>query len=724
MKHSSLMGHLKQLREVALTKSNLIGSIFLGMLVSQLPVKGQEGLHFFDLLVEPIFDGIEVKGEPRLLVTRQQMESQDYSFSKFMKNTFDAPITELVGGLLVMEENRQKIFPGSSGSGRKKKPIPVAAFAFDVSIRVISGRPVDREKYEVEVLFSSIPGRALLVSDKTSVAVDIQSLRNLEGYQRFLVQLVFPKGGLSFKTPDSDEFLIDLYFTCSARNNNIVKKYDLPKGLFSRSLATLQLYGHRRHLGTTYGRIYRGKWDFVHSGHLHFYRDTIEAYARILEKKQHGEEVLADLEVYTQRVPADFMALGLLLDTYLEKNLNDKAFRLIGDYKPMFHNKPRFLEAYAMLEEDYEKRRRTLLNQRGKFGKNEKVKIEITSPKPNDFIGGETTVHFELTGHQARILQIDAMIDDRVVGSISDPPFRIPFHVPLDHARASLKVAAYFEDGSYQAEGIRVKTLYIDKRGQVEVRLVTLRVIAARGVNEFLLNLTPGDFAIYESKRHCPIRGFTRDKAPLRVAVLIDTSSSMAGEKLYRAQYAVNRFLSKLGSKDRASIYTFDQTVLKLSDFTNHYESIQPVLLTLSPHHSTSLNNALIVAHQDLLKQQGTQVIIVLSDGQDSGSALSTDIVYQTLKHSKVMVYSVVINLENQQNKDGNLFMRNISKMTGSSMMKIERIQALDKSFDQIYNELRSFYLIDFYSKQHEFIPERLRVKVKRAGVQTRFKQH
>jgi hypothetical protein len=97
-------------------------------------------------------------------------------------------------------------------------------------------------------------------------------------------------------------------------------------------------------------------------------------------------------------------------------------------------------------------------------------------------------------------------------------------------------------------------------------------------------------------------------------------------------------------------------------------------------------------------------VLIVVSDGTDTGSA-STDLqVAQALQGSSALVYSLVLpgDFLGESNATGMAFLEEMARLTGSVSQRISRTAALEERMAAIYEELRSLYYLDFYSQSQQ----------------------
>lgn len=109
------------------------------------------------------------------------------------------------------------------------------------------------------------------------------------------------------------------------------------------------------------------------------------------------------------------------------------------------------------------------------------------------------------------------------------------------------------------------------------------------------------------------------------IALVIDTSGSMFGEKLQQAQVAANLFLDKLDAQNRVALLAFNDTVYQSSALMpaeNARPSLHEAINSLRAGAGTALYDGLLAAAQTVADddQGRIRVVIVLSDGQDNSS--------------------------------------------------------------------------------------------------------
>jgi len=180
-------------------------------------------------------------------------------------------------------------------------------------------------------------------------------------------------------------------------------------------------------------------------------------------------------------------------------------------------------------------------------------------------------------------------------------------------------------------------------RTGVELINVTATVTDEHG--RFVPNLKADDFIVYEDGKPQPIQQFDSERVPVSLGIALDTSGSMAGEKIAAAQAALNRFLyDLLGANDEVFLYRFDSRPELVSNWTSDRQAVGRALGTVRPSGGTAIYDT--VAEAVPLAQKGTRrkkALVVISDGNDQNSRLRIDDVRQMIRESEVLVYAIGI---------------------------------------------------------------------------------
>jgi len=225
-----------------------------------------------------------------------------------------------------------------------------------------------------------------------------------------------------------------------------------------------------------------------------------------------------------------------------------------------------------------------------------------------------------------------------------------------------------------------------------------------KNTNSFVTNLTKDDFAVYEDSKKQEIRNFVREtNLPLTLALLIDTSQSVAPKLKFEQEAATSFFHSVLRDVDRAMLIEFDSGVTLVQDFTNDPNKMAKQLKTLRAAGGTSLYDAVYLASDEkLIRETGRKAIVLVSDGEDQNSKMNFDQALEVALKAEATIYSISVNRGGffgvGSTKDGDRVMKQLAEETGGRAFFPFKVEELDDAFRQINQELRSQYNIGYLS--------------------------
>jgi Ca-activated chloride channel homolog len=190
-------------------------------------------------------------------------------------------------------------------------------------------------------------------------------------------------------------------------------------------------------------------------------------------------------------------------------------------------------------------------------------------------------------------------------------------------------------------------------RSGVELVNVTATVTDRNG--RFVPGLRQDDFIIYEDNVKQDVSHFSNERVPVSLGIVIDTSGSMAGEKLEYAQAAINRFLGELlDPQDEIFITRFQSYPELLQDWTTDRKRLARAVARLNAAGGTAMLDALAEAVP--MAQTGDhrkKAIVLISDGNDTDSDSSLGQIKQLIRNSEVMVYAIGIDGQAETNTFG-----------------------------------------------------------------------
>jgi VWFA-related protein len=183
-------------------------------------------------------------------------------------------------------------------------------------------------------------------------------------------------------------------------------------------------------------------------------------------------------------------------------------------------------------------------------------------------------------------------------------------------------------------------------RTGVELINVTATVTDAGG--RFVSGLRREDFRVYQDDRPQAITHFDNERVPVSLGIVLDTSGSMAGEKMLAARQALNRFLfDLLGRDDEVFLYTFDASPELVSGWTRDRRRISDELGRIVPRGGTALYDA--VAEAVPLAQSGRhrkKALVIISDGNDTNSRTHVEALKALIRETEVLVYAIGIDAQ------------------------------------------------------------------------------
>ena len=171
---------------------------------------------------------------------------------------------------------------------------------------------------------------------------------------------------------------------------------------------------------------------------------------------------------------------------------------------------------------------------------------------------------------------------------------------------------------------------------RVEVPEVTVDVgVLLEKTHQFVPNLKPSNFRVYEDGVEQKIAGFKRVEAPITALMLCEFASNgywwWKGQDMLNAAYS---FTQQLRPQDYVALMTFDMRTQIVTDFTQDKRQLLGALQTLQiPGFSeTNVFDALYEAEDRLSRIEGRKYIILIASGRDTMSKLTLDKILQKVK--------------------------------------------------------------------------------------------
>jgi VWFA-related protein len=185
---------------------------------------------------------------------------------------------------------------------------------------------------------------------------------------------------------------------------------------------------------------------------------------------------------------------------------------------------------------------------------------------------------------------------------------------------------------------------------------------------------------------------------PLRVGIMLDTSSSIRSRFQFEQDSAIEFFLQVLHLNDRAFVEGFDVQTDVAQDFTNNVDLLNQGIRKLRPGGGTALFDALYKTCRDqmlTLRETGSvrKALIMVSDGDDNYSRAEETDAIKMCQRADTIVYTISTNISATKDK-GDDVLKQISEATGGEAFYPTKLEDVALGFRNIQQELRSQYLL------------------------------
>lgn len=301
---------------------------------------------------------------------------------------------------------------------------------------------------------------------------------------------------------------------------------------------------------------------------------------------------------------------------------------------------------------------------------------------------------------------------------------------------------------------------------KVESRLIMVPASVTDASGNAVLGLTATDFVVREGSKPQQIESVgTADKVPLEIALLFDISATTSPMFRFQQETAAKFLSDVMRESDRAAIFTVGKKPMLISPRGGARQSVDAIRSIVPTAEFTAFYDS-VAAAADYLKKnapEGTRrVVVVISDGEDTNSlaiekaindgyrkvgaklnTIDSKSLYQltvnarndaaaaerirvsrVLQDADTVFYSInpagssyqlnkmsVFGQENMQQfanqTGGNAFLPKFQPIDtkdvyANDINRRNNATVLDRIFNQLTNELRSQYLIQYYADENQ----------------------
>jgi Ca-activated chloride channel family protein len=241
-------------------------------------------------------------------------------------------------------------------------------------------------------------------------------------------------------------------------------------------------------------------------------------------------------------------------------------------------------------------------------------------------------------------------------------------------------------------------------------------------------DLDQSDFEVFDNDKLQSIVVFENKPQPVNVVVMLDTSLSME-LNLPLLRSASETFLMRLFPQDKAKVGAFNDRVEISREFSSNRDALIAEVHNLDFGNSTRLWDAVDESIDALKEADGRRVILLFTDGADTGSSIGLGRVLDRVRAEEVMVYCIGLESEFgippnriRTKPDGGL--KRLAEETGGGYFLLEKTAALGPTFSRVAQELHSQYLLGFRPAVLDNKTHKLLVKLKKPGLTVRARRN
>jgi Ca-activated chloride channel family protein len=252
------------------------------------------------------------------------------------------------------------------------------------------------------------------------------------------------------------------------------------------------------------------------------------------------------------------------------------------------------------------------------------------------------------------------------------------------------------------------------------VQLVEVYASVTDATGGPVTGLDRGDFVVMENGEPQEITTFAAGEFPLAVALGVDRSWSMAGEKLANAKTAAAAFLTLLKPSDRSMVVAISAEAEVIAPMSADRAPQITAVKALDPWSSTALHDAIVGTLDRLAPEPGRQALVVFSDGADRYSRATPADVLARARRSTALVYPIAFE------KNRPPFLVELAVLTGGRSFLLPDTRQLEATLGTIARELRHQYLLGYTptkpirAGESEWRSIRVTLRTPRPGVRVR----
>ena len=239
---------------------------------------------------------------------------------------------------------------------------------------------------------------------------------------------------------------------------------------------------------------------------------------------------------------------------------------------------------------------------------------------------------------------------------------------------------------------------------KVQVDLVSVNVAVTDGGKQPVRDLKAHDFQVSEEGQPVELQFFD-SYGPASIVFVIDTSTSMSGQKWKKLRDGIGRFLATAREGNDYSLVAFSDrprlvvNSVNATEFQRHFNELKIA-------GNTALYDGVLLGLEVLAQaRQRHKALVLLSDGQDNCSNSQFSNVQEEGLSRRATIYTIGIRLRRKDDYlldfevAGKELLNRLATMTGGSF-HFPDPDRIPKVLEEINNDLMGQYTLSYYAPE------------------------
>jgi len=236
-----------------------------------------------------------------------------------------------------------------------------------------------------------------------------------------------------------------------------------------------------------------------------------------------------------------------------------------------------------------------------------------------------------------------------------------------------------------------------------DVDLVMVPVTVTDSFNRPILDLPQREFTVFEDSVPQSIRYFSREDAPISIALVLDYSASMKNKIEYESE-AVKQFFLRANPDDEYFIITVSSKPKLVASSTQSIGTIEERLAATKPTGATALYDAVYLGINKLrTARYQRRALLIISDGGDNYSRYSLKETRHMIEEANVLTYGIGIFddmpvplLKTVEERLGRQALAKLTDASGGRTIPADDRRQIPQIAALISSELRDQYMLGY----------------------------